>query len=60
MECFNSLEYWENSDIFYYNEEAKQCFSSLNNCFSANFNNYYNRICYNDGYPEGKISLSDI
>ena len=35
-------------------------FSSLDNCFSNSFNNYFNKICYYNGCPTGKIALSDI
>ena len=60
LECYNSLEDCQNNNVLYYNEEAKQCFSSLDNCFSNNFNNFFNKVCYNDGCPAGKIALSDI
>ena len=60
LECYNSLEECQNNGLLYYNEDEKQCFSSLNNCFSNNFYKYFNKICYINGCPPGKISLSQI
>ncbi len=60
LECYNTLEDCQSKKILYYNDDSKQCFSSLDNCFSNGFNNYFNKICYNNGCPNGKIALSDI
>ena len=60
LECYDSLEDCKANNLVYYNENNKQCFSSLNNCFSKDFNNYFNKICYNDGCPSGTLLLSDI
>ena len=60
LECYNTLEDCQSNGILYYNEEAKQCFSSLNNCFANGFNKYFNKMCYNNVCPTGKISLMDI
>ena len=58
--CYNSLEECISNNLTYYNENDKQCFSSLNDCF-LNYDNYFfNRICYKDGCPNGKILLNDI
>ena len=60
LECYNTLEDCQNNNLLYYNEDANQCFSSLDNCFSNNFNYFFNKVCYNDGCPIGKIVLSNI
>ena len=60
LECYDSLEECQNNNLLYYNEEEKQCFSSIDNCISNNFINYFNKICYKTGCPEGKIALSSI
>ena len=56
----NSLENCQDNKSLYYNEEANKCFSSLDDCFSNNYNYYFNKICYNNGCPSGTISLIDI
>ena len=58
--CYNSLEECASNNLVYYNEIDEQCFSSLNNCFLNNYNYFFNKKCYKDGCPSGKILLNDI
>jgi len=58
--CYDSYDDCKNNDLKYYNEELKQCFSSLDNCFENGFNFYFNKVCYKDSCPDGRMILSDI
>ena len=58
--CYNSPEECISNNLKYYNEIDKQCFSSPNDCILNNYNYIFNKICYKDGCPSGKILLNDI
>ena len=58
--CYNSPEECISNNLKYYNEIDKQCFSSPNDCILNNYNYFFNKICYKDGCPSGKILLNDI
>ena len=56
--CFEQTE-CENSYL-YSNPETLECFTSLEDCFSKNNNFFYNKYCYKNNCPFGKIVLSSI
>ena len=46
------------SDYPYQNPDIKECYSSLDNCFSKENNYFFNKECYKNECPNDKISLS--
>jgi len=48
------------SEYTYQNPDSKECFSSLNDCFSKGNNFFFNQYCYKDECPVGKNTLSSM
>ena len=59
LKCFNSDQTCE-SEGYSINSNTKECFTSLNNCFSKNYLYYLNNTCYKDSCPSGTIPLNSI
>ena len=48
------------SNYSYQNPDTKECFLSLDDCFSKGNNFFFNKECYKNGCPNDRISLNDI
>ena len=58
LNCFEQEEC--GTSYSYSNLQTLECFTSLEDCFSKNNNFLYNKYCYKDSCPSGKIALSSI
>ena len=59
MNCFNSEKTCE-TEGYEINSDTKECFNSINECFSKNYNYYYFKTCYKDNCPSDKIALNSM
>ena len=59
LECFNFDETCE-SKGYEITSDTKECFTTINECFSNNYNYYYYKSCYKDNCPSGKVSLNSM
>ena len=59
LNCFNSDKTCE-SENYSINSDTKECFASINDCFSNNYLYYFDKTCYKNSCPSDKISLNSI
>ena len=59
LSCFNSDKTCK-SEGFPVNSETKECFTSITDCFSKNYSYFFDKTCYKDNCPSGKIPLKSI
>ena len=59
LNCFNSDKTCQSAN-YKVNSDTKECFTSLNDCFSKNYLYYFDNTCYKDNCPTDKIPLNSI
>jgi len=58
LNCFDESVSCEDKNYPFYNPDTYECFNSLEDCFSKENLFYFNSLCYKNGCPSGKITLS--
>ena len=59
LNCFNSNVKCEDEG-YPITTDIKECFSSIDDCFSNNYLYYYDKTCYLENCPQDKISLNSM